>query len=235
MNCEDARALLNPYVDGELPVVENIEIEKHLKHCAACASSVENHRELHAALQDPSLYYTAPSLDRLLPRRSNWNRRLSIAALAAALLIAGFVAGRFMPEHEPTEQAVLDSHLRSLMPGRLADVESTDQHTVKPWFNGKLDFSPPVADFAQQGFPLTGGRVDSIDGRAVAALVYRRNKHVINVYVWPAPGSGRIETSERQGYNEDHWTQAGFEWWAISDLNAAELKGFAALLRGEAR
>jgi anti-sigma factor RsiW len=161
-------------------------------------------------------------------------RTYALVAVAAALLIAvGFFAGHLRPQADQTEQAVLDSHLRSLMPGHLADVQSTDQHTVKPWFNGKLDFSPPVTDLAQRGFPLVGGRVDSVEGRQVAALIYRRNQHVINVYVWPS----RVAVSgnaSRQGYNFVKWSQSGFAWWAISDLNANELTDFAALLRAAA-
>jgi anti-sigma factor RsiW len=130
-------------------------------------------------------------------------------------------------------QAALDSHLRSLMPGHLTDVQSTDQHTVKPWFNGRLDYSPPVSDFAQQGFPLTGGRLDSLNGRTVAVLVYQRRQHLINVYVWPAPGSPDATAIEsaRQGYNMFHWTRAGMNWWVVSDLNGDELKTFANLVR----
>jgi len=236
MNCEEARLLLDPYVDDELDLVHSLEIEKHLANCSACSITLKNHRALRAAMQGASLYYPTPRLQKLLPPAPNRRRTYSIIALAASLLIAAFFAGRLQPRESPAEQEILDSHLRSLMPGHLADVQSTDQHTVKPWFNGKLDFSPPVTDFAQQGYPLTGGRVDSIGGRAVGALIYRHGQHVINVYVWPSPGSrdGSLEKSARQGYNVIHWMRSDLQWWVISDLNASELSDFAGVLRAAA-
>jgi anti-sigma factor RsiW len=234
MSCEDARVLLDAYVDGELDLVHSLDLEKHLEQCSACVQIVENHQTLRKAMQSGSLYYETPSVGKLLPPPAKNPRRIySMAALAASLLIAGFFVGRMQPGDNHMEQAILDSHLRSLMPGHLADVQSTDQHTVKPWFNGKLSFSPPVSDFAQKGFPLTGGRADSIGGREVAALVYQHRQHVINVYTWPSSGASgsTITNSVQQGYNLIHWTRSGFEWWLISDLNANELADFAAVLR----
>ncbi|HTQ24634.1 MAG TPA: hypothetical protein VMI09_08045 [Candidatus Binataceae bacterium] len=131
---------------------------------------------------------------------------------------------------------VLTSHLRSLMPGHLMDVVSTDQHTVKPWFDGRVDFSPPVNDFAAAGFSLAGGRLDYLDGRAVAALVYRRRKHIVNVFVWPAGDRSQsaLESTAHDGYNLMHWRRDGMNYWIVSDLNAQEMSEFARLLRGEA-
>jgi anti-sigma factor RsiW len=249
MSCQDSQALLNAYVDGELDLVRSLEIEKHLQECKSCARAMENQQALGNALRDGSLYYRPPrelrprvdaALRRLArsdaPRRVNW----SILAMTAAALVVGFFADRLAPfgghrgAVDVVAQEVLDSHLRSLLPGHLADVQSTDQHTVKPWFNGKLDFSPPVTDFAGQGFPLTGGRLDSLDGRAVAVLVYQRRQHVINLYLCPAPGAADsgLRESFRQGYNLIHWTRAGMNWWLASDVNAAELRDLAGLLHG---
>ena len=132
-------------------------------------------------------------------------------------------------------QEILDSHLRALMPGHLTDVESSDRQIVKAWFNGKLSFSPAVEDFAAQGFPLVGGRLDSISGRRVAVLVYKRNRHLINLYSWPsaAPPSPPV-TSRLEGYHLVHWAAAESSWWLISDLNLAELDQLAALVRAHA-
>jgi anti-sigma factor RsiW len=249
MSCEDAQMLLDAYVDGELDLVRSVEIEKHVQECKACARVVENLRTLGSAMRSGGLYFQPPAslgprLDRALqragrsearPRRFGWQ----LIAVAASLLLAVYFVARLSPGtlHDSSSnlvaQEVLDSHLRSLMPGHLADVQSTDQHTVKPWFNGKLDYSPPVTDFAEQGFPLAGGRLDSVNGRAVAVLVYQRRQHLINVYMWPVPGVGDavVNESARQGYNMIHWTRAGMNWWVASDLNSGELGTFVNLVR----
>jgi anti-sigma factor RsiW len=126
-----------------------------------------------------------------------------------------------------TDQIVA-GHVRALQPGHLQDVASEDRHTVKPWFDGRLDFAPPVKDLAAARFPLTGGRLDYLDGRPVAALVYQRDKHVINLFVWPGAGDGPPQTAERQGYNIVHWSQGGMNFWAVSDVELSQLKEFAA-------
>jgi anti-sigma factor RsiW len=136
---------------------------------------------------------------------------------------------------EVVAREVLTSHLRSLMPGHLMDVVSTDQHTVKPWFDGRIDFSPPVSDFAADGYRLIGGRLDYLDSRPVAALVYQRRKHIVNVFVWPAADGSQsaVESAAHDGYNLLHWRRGGMNYWIVSDLNAQEMGVFAGMLRGE--
>jgi anti-sigma factor RsiW len=128
-------------------------------------------------------------------------------------------------------QDVISSHVRSLLATHLLDVPSTDQHTVKPWFDGKLKFSPPVYDFTERGFRLIGGRLDYINGREVAALVYQRNKHVINLFISPSESGSNTaaESFTKDGYNVSHWDRDGFEFWAVSDVNAEDLRAFADL------
>jgi anti-sigma factor RsiW len=245
MNCDDAQALLSAYVDGEVDLVRSLEIDKHLETCKACALIVQNQKTLGTALRADSLYYKAPQhleqrIRTALPKQER-ARRISwpLLAVAASLLLAGIFVDRlvrFTARPAPESliaQEVLDSHLRSLMPGHLADVPSSDRHTVKPWFAGKLDFSPPVADFAAQGFPLTGGRLDSVNGRTVAVLIYQRHQHVINAYVWPAAGSpnSSVIATSLQGYNILHWTKSGMEWWLASDLNTQELESLARFIQ----
>lgn len=154
------------------------------------------------------------------------------AAIAAAILVAlalVFMLGPGLASHRQSEllaDEIIASHIRSLQPGHLVDVESTDQHTVKPWFNGRIDFSPPVRDLSDQGFPLIGGRLDYLDGRAVAALVYQRRKHFVNVFVWPV-GSGRVNppaSRSSDGYNVVSWQQNGMNFCVTSDVSVSDLR-----------
>jgi anti-sigma factor RsiW len=178
----------------------------------------------------------APKPSPALPMAARWRRWLEAAAVygAGAATAWGIAFSVLVvPAQDVTREAVTDSHVRSLMGAHLMDVASSDHHTVKPWFAGKLDFSPPVIDLATSGFPLTGGRLDYLEGRAVAALVYQAGPHVINLFVWPAPdgGSAPPELLARQGYNIVHWRQAGMQAWAVSDMNAPELQTFTGLVR----
>jgi anti-sigma factor RsiW len=245
MNCQQAKPLIDPYADGELEAAAILELEQHLQSCAACGKVWRNLQSLKKALKQDSLYFAAPeelrerikaklpSPPRRVPQKEawNWNWLTTVmSGLAAACLVLLLTVTMNRPASEPRlAQEVVSSHIRSLMANHMLDVVSTDQHTVKPWFNGKLDFSPPVKNLAQQGFPLTGGRLDYLEGRDVSALVFQRNKHVINLFIWPAkekPTNPTAITSV-QGYHVIHWSEGEMVFWAASDLNEKELMEFA--------
>ena len=249
MNCERVRLLLNGYLDNELDLVSALDIEEHLQHCSACAMQYHLLQSLHTATGSKALYYPAPphlekQIRSALHKTNHhasvwasfswaWLAPVGLLIVVLLLIWAAAQMGLFGQNRQVAmAQQVQMAHVRSLMGTHLFDIASTDQHTVKPWFNGKLDFSPPVVDLAQQGFPLVGGRLDYLDGQPVAALVYQRNKHVINVFVWPSneitPG---LQTSDYHGYHLIHWTQSGMTFWAVSDLNTEELQAFIQLLR----
>jgi anti-sigma factor RsiW len=245
MNCEQARRLIQPYADGELDAAGILELEPHLRDCRECALAWRNVQGLKKALAQDALYFTAPKeLRRSLTaelraqaggrtRRMRWSWSwLAAASYSTALACVVFLlAVTFVrpSAQQQLAQEVTSCHIRSLMAGHELDVISTDQHTVKPWFAGKLDFSPPVKDLAGQGFPLTGGRLDYLGGHAAAALVFQRNKHVINLFVWPTTVADArpVALAPIQGYNLVHWSQARMNFWAVSDLNEAELMEFA--------
>ena len=252
MDCQVTRELTQEYLDGELDLVRNLEIERHLQDCQACSRVFQNHQTLRRAITSGALYYQAPANLRkrvlstvrkankpeTIPRLRSW-RWLSVgASLAGVALLAWILAPLLIrpSADDLLAQEIISAHVRSLMASHLNDVSSSDQHTVKPWFNGKLDFSPPVADLADQGFPLVGGRLDYLANRPVAALVYQRRQHFINLFIWPvaaAPDTDQ-KTSPRQGYHLVHWTKSGMTHWAVSDLNQRELQEFARQIQSQA-
>jgi anti-sigma factor RsiW len=238
--------MLHAYADGELDLVKTLDVERHIASCAGCAAVHRGIVALRSAVGDGSLYYRAPAdlegrIRASLPKPPSAARVIRIrnwmSAAAAIVLVAtmGWLVMRRGGEDRERLLAgeVTSAHVRSLMADHLWDVKSTDRHTVKPWFDGKLDFAPDVRDFAQASFPLDGGRLDYVGGRAVAALVYRHDKHYINLFVWPAPGQadrGEEETSH-QGYVMLHWVRGGMQYWVISDTSAETLRQFAAMVR----
>jgi anti-sigma factor RsiW len=249
--------LIGPYVDGELDLVNSLELETHLQDCGMCSPVYQNYQAMRRAMSASTLYFNPPgdlqkrvrsSLHRAskdenqsrpyASRQMQWLswRWASLAAAAVALVIVSAIATGLLTapaESELLARDVVASHIRSLMADHLTDVPSSDQHTVKPWFNGKLDFSPPVKDLAGDGFPLVGGRLDYLDHRPVAALVYQRRQHLINVFVWPStPGQEKAESEHaQQGYNALHSISAGVCYWTVSDLNRDELREFVSLLK----
>ena len=252
MNCNRSSTILHGYLDNELDVLSAADFERHLEQCPKCVSALETLESIRSSLNVAQLYEKAPAeLRKKILARIDSPRSVTVfpkrtavwqwLAVAAALILVTYIGLRVVSPHRADTDKyetvlaaeIIDAHLRSLQPGHLIDVVSTDQHTVKPWFDGKLDFSPPVQDFADQGFPLQGGRVDVVHGRSVAALVYGRRKHFINVFIWPnnekdnAPRSG-----SQQGYQWTEWRKDGMEFCAVSDAAPSALEQLRSLLTG---
>jgi anti-sigma factor RsiW len=245
MNHREIRELLHAHVDGELDLVNAREVEQHLRNCDTCRRAEQQISALREALTSDAPAYRAPARLRRniraalrcearkeTPRLSFWPIFATSAAFAA--LILGFLF--FQTNRTSHEGAIVDqviaNHVRSLLATHLVDVASSDQHTVKPWFDGKVDFAPDVRDFAMSGFPLVGGRLDYLDDKTVVALVYQRNKHPINVFIAQSTGTGDSSPVSwaRRGYNVLTWTHREMTYWTVSDLNETELRQFASLL-----
>jgi len=265
MNCEEAKKLMDGYLDGELDPITNQKIEQHLRECPECDQAYKAHRAFIGAVRNGAPYYEAPAKLReriqlslreqtakepvrnvagdspsfapsarqtaqTAPSRTKW----SLLALAAGIIVAAIVALNVTPQsRRPGDDQFLAtqliaSHARSLLANHLTDVPSSDQHTVKPWLDAKLDFAPAIAELSSEGFPLIGGRLDYLDNRPVAALVYGRRKHFINLFIWPAAADVKRtpETMSRQGYQLLHWADSDFNYWAVSDVNINDLQSF---------
>lgn len=241
--------LLHAYLDDELDLVRSMELEDHLVECGDCAHEVASYRTLREKVWTDNLRYQAPASFRLrlvngIREQENSDKRQALVRarfpwwswviVAACLLLATatFVLDFQRHRERNLMSEVVSDHVRSLMAAHLTDVLNSDQHTVKPWFTGKLDFSPEVRDLSSDGFELVGGRLEYVEGHSAAAIVYQRDKHVINVFMWPSTESDQEpQTLARQGFNLVEWKQAGMYYCAASDLNQQELSELAAILR----
>src|SRR5580658_2495011 len=246
MNC--SQDLIEAYMDEELEPGLSASVGEHLLNCETCSEAYSRFRAQKANIRSAAPYYTAPEqLERSIRnalRQAVANEAKPAAsrppwrwlAIAATVLLAVSVSWNMRPsprrtvENDLVAENILSDHIRSLIGTHLLDVPSSNQHTVKPWFNGKLDFSPDVKDFASQGFPLIGGRLDYLMDRPVAALVYGRRQHVINVFTWPADPTLMAESHySRNGYNAIHWSNGSMTFWAVSDIAPTELTQFGDL------
>lgn len=249
MNCTESETLLNALIDGELDAGHTHDVEAHVATCPACAEGFTAFREVHDAVRAAGLKETAPAHLRnrieaalplpsarviaptkfLQPSRRTFFGGFAVGTALSAALAASIVLTVVRTDQEQTvANEVVSAHIRSLQAGHLMDVETSDQHTVKPWFNGKLDVAPPVVDLTAQGFKLLGGRLDYIDGEPVASVIYQRRKHIINLFVAQRLGASHARTRIEaiQGYNVRHWSEAGLDFWAISDIAPDELDEF---------
>jgi anti-sigma factor RsiW len=249
MNCAECEVLLHALIDGELDAGHARDVEAHVMTCAACGEKLKSFRamrdamaaadlkekapaslrsRIEAALPKPSAQIIAPRQFSRPTRRTFFGGFAAGAALSGAIA-AGLAVAVFRNGDEQTmADEVVSAHIRSLQAGHLMDVQTSDQHTVKPWFNGRIDVAPPVIDLTAEGFTLLGGRLDYIDGEPVASIVYQRRKHVINLFVGQRFGAKHAGTTTRtvQGYNVRRWTEEGLDFWAVSDLAGDELDEF---------
>jgi anti-sigma factor RsiW len=257
--CSEWKLLLHGFIDGELDAAHSLQLEQHLAACSHCSDQLERLQLSKRIVTQEGVRWRTPdhvrarilaaisrestTQDRLSATAGNeesgrrfrvlgfvqqWMFVPSLAALAASL----FLVVAPLQDRSSIQDEVVAGHVRSLLVDHLTDVATSDQHTVKPWFNGKIDFAPPVLDLAPQGFPLVGGRIDYIGGRVVAALVYRRQGHLINVFAWPAPPTAMTATT-RDGYNMTSWSKDGLSFWAISDVGADQLNGLRDSFAGQ--
>jgi anti-sigma factor (TIGR02949 family) len=252
MNCNEAMALLPTYSDGELDAVQSAAMEKHVLGCPECGAQRDALVALRDRIRSEAPYYTAPASLRERvraaiarapqarpaprPTRERWHW-LSTGALAGSVVtvFAWFLGSAVLDWRVSTDldAEVVANHARATLGNRLTDVSSSDRHTVKPWLSSRLDYSPPVQDFAPDGWPLVGGRLDYLGGQAVATLVYRYREHTIDVFVRPLSGGAIAPTpslAARRGFNVAHATGAGMEWWGVSDVSADVLAALVARL-----
>jgi anti-sigma factor RsiW len=235
--CVDQELILGGLVDGELDAANVAMVEAHVARCEGCREELERLQALRNLIRSEGVRHEAPkalmnriaAMPELAPKAANDNRILrwlgpgAVGALAASLAMLTLIPPG--TQSVVVDQQLVSSHVRSLQPGHLTDVQTTNQHIVKPWFNGRIDFSPPVPELADQGFPLAGGRLDSIDGKTVAAIVYHRRLHTVNLFVWPAK-DGADRSFVKDGFAVTEWSRNGLRYAAVSDIPPAELREF---------
>lgn len=253
MDCNEARHLLQATADGEVGAADSVRLERHLEDCDGCVDTLSNLQALRRATRQGATYHRAPEALRArileaLPGPSEdafddtpadasagwrrwftWSPAINAALATVATVAVGLSVFQYntqLSQADVTANAIVASHVRGLISQRAIDIVSTDQHTVKPWFNGRIDYAPDVRDLASAGFPLVGGRLDYIDGQRVAVLVYRRNQHPIDVFVVPGGAAGSVGDRVRQGYQLEDWAANGMRYWAITDASAGDLRKF---------
>jgi anti-sigma factor (TIGR02949 family) len=250
MGCDDARELLQGYLDNELDAAHAMQVARHQETCEACRSAYADALQLRSAVRNNARRYRAPVQLRMRilaatggakseTRERSWWRAQGWLSLGASFAVAVLMTwGLTYYFAKPAASDLLmdqalATHIRGVLSDRLIDVASSDRHTVKPWLSARLDYSPPVADFADNGFALVGGRLDYLDGRPIAALLYQHKKHVISVFVWPDASVSQTKPGResKNGYNVAHWTRAGFRYYVVSDLEGAQLARLVTLLQ----
>jgi anti-sigma factor RsiW len=239
--CVDQELLLGALVDGELDAANVALVEAHVARCEGCREELERLEAVQSLLAREGVRHAVPdalaaritALPELSPKPANrnwlpgWLVPGAIGALAASLAMVTLIPPA---TQSAVDEQLVSSHVRSLQPGHLTDVQTTNQHIVKPWFNGRIDFSPPVPELADKGFPLAGGRLDSIDGKTVAAIVYHRRLHTVNLFVWPDKPSTE-KSFVQDGFALVEWSDAGLRFAAVSDISPQELREFKGLFR----
>jgi anti-sigma factor RsiW len=251
MDCNQTRPLIAAHLDGELDVIRDAEVVAHLDRCPACADAALAHAASRGLIQEKLPRYNAPSdlhgdICKALRAESKpaaqhkmppfLFKSMGLAASLAFAVLVGFHWGNTRSNANHLIDEAVSDHIRSLQADHLTDVTSTDQHTVKPWFAGKLDFAPPVIDLASAGFPLGGGRLEHLDNQPAAALVFHRRQHAINLYIWPVCTTTLSpRMTERIGYHIEAWSRNGFNFLAVSEIPAVELAQFAEAFRSSQR
>ena len=242
--CADQELLLGGLIDGELDAANTALVEAHVARCEGCREELERLQAVRNLLHSEGIRHKAPeallkriaSMQEFSPAAANENKVPGwlapgvIGALAASLAMVTFVTPS--QQQSALDDQIISSHVRSLQPGHLTDVQTTNQHVVKPWFNGKIDFAPPVPELSDQGFPLAGGRLDSINGKTVAAIVYHRRLHTVNLFIWR--GEGPRRSAVEDGFALEQWSEDGLNFAAVSDIPADELHQFRNLYRSRA-